>query len=684
MGNLKTYKKPRGPGSNTPKSQHIADLSEQLPLPPHVNHAIVKLELRSHPHQAVFKEHTGPPHGAKCLDEVTQQGTKSQASHHPSPLVPIPLSSHACIPPPPMFSHALTQTKSPSPIVATSSYPAHFPMVNDRALEDEINAPEHPLFLSDDGYESNSDDPVANQDYTDDLVDASVADQEDINNLINDDNDDNDNDLDKEVVSSMMSGGHFTQEQVLGVKGLTNDLMAGLRHCAKAWGHPLDAMMWIANLVIATKEWQAGGNAWNAYQNAFPEDPEKATHKTWGSQSEAWKQKAKELVAEHTKCKVVTAQKISLNAAELGSQMKSLNKRWSNDIKWGAKLNMHIMYIIISGNPNVAASKHNTMVCGMSAMQKWCKAELPVQTSLLLTIHSYIIAIEGLTGIWPTQAPKQMPPDMHAKRTMCTAELTQLFEECSGATVGSKFPWGMIPAFLIRHCLWIKNWPATQEFPDMLGFTHWTNMWNQLFTADDNKCLTVKRLEEPEDQALQPTTMLVHNSDDLRLHVTDWEGEVAKKKPSAKDGSVPSEQGGTSGNPNPDDRADGTTRPNPKRWRKNEVTDGVELEGGKEEEEDEDEGPQATSTHSIGPALSSTSTPPSPLPMFGVGTMSPPMADVDMTSVASSTYHSTFEFMPMDINDFPMSNVDVDFSQFPGLDIFENQDLLLGTPAGLL
>ncbi|KAF9509244.1 hypothetical protein BS47DRAFT_1397035 [Hydnum rufescens UP504] len=529
---------------------------------------------------------------------------KSQASCHPSPLVPIPLLSRASSPPPPMFSHALTQTKSPSPIIATSSSPAHFPMVDDGALEDEINAPEHPLFLSDDGYKSNSNDPVADQDYTDDLVNASAADQEDINNLINGDNDDNDNDLDEEVVSSMMTGGCFTREQVLEVKGLANDLMVGLRHRAKAWEHPLDAVMWIVNLVIATKEQQAGGNAWNAYQNAFPEDPEKATsfpgpHHEYvaevikptylalisehgGSQSEAWKRKVKELVAEHTKHKVVTAQKISLNAAELGSQMKSLNKRWSDNVKWGAKLNMHIMYIIISGNPDIAASKHNTM--------------------------------------------------------------------------------------------------------------HWTNLWNRLFTVDDNKHLTVKRLEPPEDQALQPTTMLVHNSDDLTLCVTDWEGEVAKKKPSAKDGSVPSEQGGTLGDPNPGDEADGTTRPNPKRRRKNEVTDGSGTRRGAKRKkvvsnpiiEDEDEGPQATSTHSIGPALSSTSTPPSPLPVFGVGTMGPPMADVDVTSVASSTYHSTFEFMPMDINDFPTSNVDVDFSQFPGLDIFENQDLLLGTPAGLL
>ncbi|KAF9508384.1 hypothetical protein BS47DRAFT_1365997 [Hydnum rufescens UP504] len=189
-----------------------------------------------------------------------------------------------------------------------------------------------------------------------------------------------------------------------------------------------------------------------------------------------------------------------------------------------------------------------------------------------------ILGQKGLMGIWPTQAPKWMPPDMHAKQTASR-----------------------------------------------------TNLWNQLFTVDDNKHLTVKWLEPPEDQALQPTTMRVHNSDDLMLCVTDWEGKVAKKKPSAKDGSVPSEQGGTLGDPNPDDGADGTTRPNPKRRRKNEVTDGSGTRRGAKRKkvvsnpiiEDEDEGPQATSTHSIGPALSSTSTPPSPLPMFGVGTMGP-------------------------------------------------------------
>jgi hypothetical protein len=118
-------------------------------------------------------------------------------------------------------------------------------MVDDRAPEDEINVPEGmsnpPLFLSDDGYGSDDNGPVADQEDADDLVEAPVADQEDSHDL--NDDDDNNNNLDEEVASSMMTGGCFTQEQVLEVKGLTNDLMAGLRHCAKAWGCPLDAVI---------------------------------------------------------------------------------------------------------------------------------------------------------------------------------------------------------------------------------------------------------------------------------------------------------------------------------------------------------------------------------------------------------------------------------------------------------
>jgi hypothetical protein len=113
-------------------------------------------------------------------------------------------------------------------------------------------------------------DPTYNEDDHD-------IDEHDIDDDVGDDAENDD--AEEEIVSSMMTGGRFTREQVLEVKDLAKTLVTTLGRRAKAWKRPLDAVMRIANLVIATKERRAGGNAWNAFQNAFAEDPDKATRK---------------------------------------------------------------------------------------------------------------------------------------------------------------------------------------------------------------------------------------------------------------------------------------------------------------------------------------------------------------------------------------------------------------------
>lgn len=400
-----------------------------------------------------------------------------------------------------------------------------------------------------------------------------------------------------------------------------------------------------------------------------------------GSRSQAWKQKAKELVAEHVKRKSDSARKIALNAAELGSQMKSLNKRWSDDVAWGARLNMHIMYIIISGNPDLAASKHNTMVCGTRAMQKWCKAELPVVTSLLPKIHSYIVAETGLTGIRPTQAPKRMPRDMHGKRAACTTELTRLFEEHSGSEVGPRFPWATIPAFLIRHRLHIDNWPSTSEFPDILGLTvgsvrteHWTNLWERLFATDDTKRLKISRLDVPQDQEISSTTAVMRNSDGLKLLVADWDGVVQRKKQSvgsSESTQVSGEQiaGGTDTGANLKKRqkkGDGAVE--------NEGRKGVKRKKVISSSTIEDNDIPESSQSPLLPA--STSAPP-PFPVLpaalGIMPTAGPMSDLPILDITQGSMTAV-----------DLSAIQLDFSDFPDLDPSHHQDLLLGSSAALL
>jgi hypothetical protein len=247
---------------------------------------------------ALPKERVGPPRGAKRLDALVTPRHQSPVPRPQSPLLPR-TSSPTSRPPSSLLPRASspvpnrqlpTLSRPPSPAPHTQSpgpptpltfiAPANFPMDVEEEdpfqhgdSEDNVrDSPGRlPLFLSDD--ESDRGDPKINPDADVDRDPAAVDEDED--NTLHD----SDDEEEEEIVSSMMTGGRFTREQVLEVKDLAKTLVTTLQRCAKDWKRPLDTVMRIANLVIATKERRAGGNAWNAYQNAFSEDPDKATRK---------------------------------------------------------------------------------------------------------------------------------------------------------------------------------------------------------------------------------------------------------------------------------------------------------------------------------------------------------------------------------------------------------------------
>jgi hypothetical protein len=427
------------------------------------------------------------------------------------------------------------------------------------------------------------------------------------------------------------------------------------------------------------------------------------------------------MVAEHKKVKVDFAKKVGLSAADVGSQLRSLKRRWMDDALSAAWMNIHIAAIFVSGHPDLAASRHNAIICGSPAMKQWVKAELPVATSLLPKIHSYILVSQGETGIRPKSAPKRLPPDMHGRRVACTAELTRLFEEWSGAAIGPRFPWGTIPAFLIRHRLHISNWPSKSEFPSVLGLVvssvrteHWTSMWNRLFAVDEQKRLVVKRLDVPGNEDLPDSTCLVKDTNNSTLLVSDWDGDISKRKSAAKDSSAVSDGVGTSG-----ERArEAEVGTNPKKRRKTkDVSESTSGKGRKRRKVvsnsiiDEDESPRPSFTdegnehpqpssvnptalaHLSSPVLtpSSISALPSPALSGAFGPIPMPGAMVDPTSLI---YNFDFdEQLHFDMHDFETHNSATNslnpnphnlsansldlFSQFPGLDMSKNQDLLL-------
>jgi hypothetical protein len=173
------------------------------------------------------------------------------------------------------------------------------------------------------------------------------------------------------------------------------------------------------------KERRVGGNIWNAFQSKYPEDPQKETHphhqyvaevtkpayqaliaSHGGAESDKWKQQAQELVAEHKKLKSGFTKKVGLSPADIGTQLKSLKHCWMDDALSAAWMNIHVTTFIVSGHPDLAASKHNAVITGSPAMKQWIKAVLPPTSMLLPKIHSHILVAQGETGIRLTLAPK--------------------------------------------------------------------------------------------------------------------------------------------------------------------------------------------------------------------------------------------------------------------------------------
>ena len=186
----------------------------------------------------------------------------SPPTRAPSPSTRVP-SPPVCVPSPPTHS-PLLPTRSPSP--------NPFPL-DAESPEDSMGRSEEPLFLSDEASESESDDNIFYD------PDERIEDDPDEGAFSEQDEDTVEDDTNEEVITSMMTGGRFTREQILEVQDLTKSLMIGLRQCAKKWKRPLDSVMRIANLIITTKERRVGGNVWNAFQSTYPEDPQKETRK---------------------------------------------------------------------------------------------------------------------------------------------------------------------------------------------------------------------------------------------------------------------------------------------------------------------------------------------------------------------------------------------------------------------
>lgn len=353
----------------------------------------------------------------------------------------------------------------------------------------------------------------------------------------------------------ILSGGRLSSSQVSEIQAIVAKMYDEIEDKAKQWKRSTESLLRVGNILINTKERRHGGNPWNSFHNAFEKDPvENRPHHEYvqavirpaylqlieehgGQTSAEWKAKAKQLVEDHRSLKAAEAVIIAQTPSDVGKVMQQITKRWEDDLKWAATMNAHGMFVLVSGSPDPAASRHNAMVCGSDAMHHWATDNLPIKSSLLPLIHSYVLMATGQSVMQPKHP---QPKDMHKMRKEVSDEIQRVVS-AFGVRI-SRVPWGNLPSFLANHKLRLENWPALSEFPslkdlevDQARTESWKTLWEAFFAKETSKRVLVTSLSDiasANEERLPATTVLV--SDHLGhalISVADTQKAVSNTSP---------------------------------------------------------------------------------------------------------------------------------------------------------
>ncbi|KAF9507891.1 hypothetical protein BS47DRAFT_1398271 [Hydnum rufescens UP504] len=354
-------------------------------------------------------------------------------------------------------------------------------------------------------------------------------------------------------------GGPFTDEQVAEIRGIVESMNRELKRKAKD-----------------TRERRSAGNPWNAYQASYEKDPEPdrphheyvekviqpayreliAAH--GGEDSDAWKKKSKELVDQHNASKAAQAFDIALSPAAMGKVIKQTTKRWKDDLKWMATMNIHGFCGIVSGVPDEVASKQNALFTGSPAMKDWLNLSFPKDSTSLKMIHSHILVYQGQHLLRQNQKQK-IPKSMHLMRKEISEELNNLLTPLISRV--PHIPWASLPRFLANNELKIENWVAESEFPSLLSLDvsvvrmeSWKKLWRTFFQPSDDST------KENNGKLPSDTVIVSDQFNNPLLTVAQVDGPGEPNESDANSANGTSIAGGASGPRKRASQGDGPSR----------------------------------------------------------------------------------------------------------------------------
>jgi hypothetical protein len=255
-----------------------------------------------------------------------------------------------------------------------------------------------------------------------------------------------------------------------------------------------------------------------------------------GEDTDEWMEEAERLVVEHEGAKASAAKQVAQSGGDVARVMSSQKDKWTHDMRWLATMDIHTLFIMVTGNAaSAAAHGQNACQLGSEEIADWYKSKFDMKTQLA-DIYRFILArrsqfdeLRDFTQDEMAQKRMDELSNVYKTRTAVKDRLIQLFKPFVKLSV---FPWTNLSKILVQNQLVITNIVPDNEFKDFgssYSDNHTTEEFKALYFALEEKNpmkqITVSKLDNSPDSAMEDIALII-----------DRDGKVMLTLQAAKDG----------------------------------------------------------------------------------------------------------------------------------------------------
>ncbi|KAF9502955.1 hypothetical protein BS47DRAFT_1402902 [Hydnum rufescens UP504] len=330
----------------------------------------------------------------------------------------------------------------------------------------------------------------------------------------------------------MHLGGRFSAKQVAWAQNRCIEFLADLDAKAKEWKRSPESSLYRQSNPNLDSSVSASEYTSNVVRLAYL----KLIESFGGEDSDTWAAEATRLIAEHDGVKAAAAKQIAQSGGDISLDYVCSEGKWTHDMQWLATMDVHAMFIMVSGNAaSPAAHVQNECHLGSIEMSEWFNAKLSMAAKIS-DIYRFILSKhsqhEALCEFMAEESQKKRAFDLsniYKTQTAIKGMLAALFRPYMEFSV---FPWTNLAKILIEHKLVLRNFLPNAQFPnfgseysDHYGTSHWKALY---FTLQDTN---------PERKG---------DASDIPL-IVDHNGDVILLLKGARDAASKKVAGGSSG-----------------------------------------------------------------------------------------------------------------------------------------